>query len=488
MVRKKQWMGILSMVILLTGPAAMGQISVPRLVSDGMVLQREQPIHIWGFGSPGEHVTVKFDGETAEAVTDDNGRWAMALAPRKAGGPYTMDIDGINHIWLKNIMVGEVWFCGGEYPMYRRLGNVKEKYADLISRARQVPIYQFRIETHYDFRGPRRNLSSGRWEAADSASVLSFSELAYLFAIQVYNHYHVPVGLIDASVAEAPAEAWLSPEGPEGLNLFPEYSTLASRYADSSYAPGNGPVNRKAPGGLFNGMVAPADLYTVRGILWCQGDANLDRPQEYQRIFSTLISDWRVHWHDGDLPWIYAQLGPHGAPVDTPQESGRAELRDAQRRVLGLPFTGMAVAADLGERDDGDVADKEELAKRLFLSAEHIAYQKQNMIFSGPLFHSIHIRHNKAILGFDEVNGGLIVKGGGELHGFALAGPDNHFYAAVAAIEGKRVIVTSDHVPNPVTVRYGWADNPQHANLYNRDQLFQDGLPAPAFQAQKLPK
>ncbi|HEV2352794.1 MAG TPA: sialate O-acetylesterase, partial [Puia sp.] len=440
------------------------------------------------FGSPGERVTVKFDGETSDAVTDDHGRWAMALAPRKAGGPYTMDIDGINHIWLKNIMVGEVWFCAGEFTMDGRLGRVKDKYADLIARAGQVPIYQYRIEKHYDFKGPRQNLSSGKWEAAKPATVLSFSELAYLFALQVYDHYHVPVGLIDASVAEAPAEAWLSPEGPEGLNLFPEFSALAGQYADSNFAVGSGPVNRHAPGGLFNGMIAPADLYTVRGVLWCQGESNVAEPQEYQRILSTLIGDWRVHWHDGSLPWIYAQLGPDGAAVDTPQESGRAELRDAQRLVLGLPFTGMAVAADLGERNDGDVANKEELANRLFLSAEHVAYQKENLIFSGPLFRSIHIRRGKAILGFDDVNGGLIVKGGGDLHGFELAGPDNRFYSAKAAIEGKRVVVTSEHVPDPVTVRYGWADNPEHANLYNRDQLFQDGLPAPAFQARKLPK
>lgn len=334
---------------MFTSLAATGQIRVPRLVSDGMVLQREQPIHIWGFGSPGEQVTVKFDGETSSGVTGDNGRWAVVLAPRKGGGPYTMDIDGINHIWLKNIMVGEVWLCGGEYPMEPRLGSMKDKYADLIARADHAPICQYRIERHYDFKGPRQNLSSGRWEAANSASVLSFSELAYLFALQVYDRYHVPVGLIDVSVAEAPAEAWLSPDGPEGLNLFPEYAALAGHYADSSYPVGGGPANLMATGGLFNGMIAPVDLYTLRGILWSQGTSNADSPEDYQKAFSTQISDWRIHWHEGTLPWVYAQLGAHGAAVDTPEQSKRAKLRDEQRLVLTVPNTGMAVAADLSK-------------------------------------------------------------------------------------------------------------------------------------------
>jgi sialate O-acetylesterase len=145
----------------------------------------------------------------------------------------------------------------------------------------------------------------------------------------------------------------------------------------------------------------------------------------------------------------------------------------------------MAVSADLGEENDGDIPNKEELAKRLALAAEGVAYEKPNIIYTGPLFHSVRIRHNKVSVRFDEVESGLIVKGGGELHGFALAGADNHFYWAKAVIEGKKVVVTCAQVPNPVVVRYGWADNPQGINLINRDHLFQDGLPASPFEVRK---
>jgi sialate O-acetylesterase len=481
----KRQAGWLTSTLLFFGSTAIGQIRVPRLVGDGMVLQRDMPIHIWGFGSPGEQVTVKFDGTTASDITTDNGTWVVVLPPRKAGGPYSMDIDGINHIFLKNIMVGEVWICSGGLPMQQQLGALKEKYADLIAKADAAPIHEYKVGTHYDFKGPRQNLSSGSWESASPASVLTFSELSYLFALRIYDRYHVPVGVIDAAVADAPAQAWLSPDA---LKLFPEYATLAGDYADSSYPIGISPANRMAPGGLFNGMIAPTDLYTVRGILWCQGESNANKPGDYRRVFSTLISDWRTQRVEGSLPWIYAQLGPHGAVVEEPAESNRAELREAQRLTLTVPVTGMAVAADLGERTDGDISNKEELASRLFAAAEHTAYQKGDVIYSGPIFHSIRIKHDRVTIGFEEVQSGLIVKGGGELRGFALAGVDNHFYWARAVIEGEKVQVTCDQVPNPVAVRYGWADNPDRANLINRDHLFQDGLPAPPFEARKIAK
>lgn len=475
------WIGFL----LLSGSGARGQVRVPRLVSDGMVLQREIPIRIWGYASPGEQITVKFDGETASAVTDDSGKWLVIFSPKKAGGPYTMDIDGINHIWLKNIMVGEVWFCSGGAGMQLTMEDVKEHYSDLISKADQAPIRQYRIAMRYDFKGPRQNVSAGGWETATPGSVLNFSALAYLFALQLYDHYHLAIGLINASVADAPAEAWLSPDA---LVSFPAYAAVAERYRDSSFSEGAGPADRMATGGLFNGMIAPVDMYTVRGVLWCEGEADVNKPSEYQGIFASLIGDWRRHWGQSSLPWIYVQAGAHGPAEQQQEESRWAPLREAQRLALTVPTTGMVVSSDLGEEKDGDFPHEQELAKRLALSAEGVAYQIPNMIYTGPLFRSMRVRHNKVSVAFNEVASGLIVKGGGELHGFELAGADNRFYPANAVIDGKKVVVTCDQVPNPVAVRYGWADNPHGINLINRDHLFQDGLPASPFEGRKATK
>jgi sialate O-acetylesterase len=305
------------------------------------------------------------------------------------------------------------------------------------------------------------------------------SALAYLFARQIYDRYHVPVGLIDACAPAAPVEAWLSPAA---LQNFPEYAAVAQRYADSTFPEGVGPANKMATGGLYNGMIAPIETYTVRGILWYQGEANLQKPGEYAALFPSLIGDWRRHWIEGEMPFLYVQLEAHGPVKPEPEESQWAEMREAQRMALSLPGTGMAVTADLDENGMLKPADYEEISRRLMLSAEVVAYHKSNFIYSGPVYESMKAHGDRVHITFTEVNTGLIVKGGGELKGFTIAGPDNKFVPAKAETDGKKeVIVWSDAVQHPVAVRYAWADNPYGANLFNRDILFKDGLPALPF-------
>lgn len=477
---RKKWAEWMLLWGILSGPAGIAQIRVPRMVSDGMVLQRDMPLRIWGFASPGEKVTVKFAGETAGGVTDDNGKWVVRLSPKKAGGPYSMDINGINHVWLKNILVGEVWVLSGQTGMSMPMEKVKEKYADLIAHADNASIRQFLVTLRYDFKGPRENTPPGKWEPATPASVLSFSALGYFFARQLYEQYHVPIGLINACAPDAAAEAWLSRDA---LRVFPEDAAVAARYTDSSFKEGTGPADPMAPGGLFNGMIASIDNYAVRGIVWYQGEANLSRAPEYTTLLPVLIKDWRRHWDEGNLPFLYVQLPAHGPVKEIPEESRWAEMREAQRMALALPNTGMVVAADLGDAGDVPGQNREELSRRLLLAAQGIAYDKKNFISTGPLYHSMKVHGDRVHIAFTQVNTGLIVKGGGELKGFTVAGEDGRFIPAKAAIEGKGVVVWSEQVPHPAVVRYAWADNPAGANLYNRDILFKEGLPAPPFVA-----
>jgi sialate O-acetylesterase len=478
-----KWLWIF-LLFPLTG--VMAQIRVPRTVSDGMVLQRDIPLRIWGFSGPGEKVTVKFDGESATGTADEKGRWVVQLSPKKAGGPYTMDINGINHIWIKDILVGEVWVLSGQEGMAMPLERVNDKYAALIAKAGNEPIRQFAIPLRYDFREQRYNPPPGtKWEAATPASVLSFSALGYLFARALYAEYKVPVGLINVCAPDAPAQAWLSPQA---LKLFPDYSAAALRYTDSVFKEGTAPADPDAPGGLFNGMISPVCLQTVRGILWYPGGANVAKPEEYGSLLSVLISDWRRHWDEGELPFLYIQAPAHGSPQDNAAESHWAELREAQRSVLKLPATGMVVSADLGDWQKGPDQNNEELSRRLLLAAESVAYGKKNIIYSGPLYHSMKVHGDRVHINFEEVNTGLITKDGGGLKGFTIAGDDGHFVPANATIEGKIVVVWSGQVAHPVTVRYAWADNPSGANLYNRDILFKEGLPASPFQGQAKAK
>ena len=223
-------------------------------------------------------------------------------------------------------------------------------------------------------------------------------------------------------------------------------------------------------------MVAPLTNYTIKGFLWYQGEANSSRAEEYAKLQPAMIADWRNKWKEGDLPFLYVQL-PNFMEVNyLPSESQWAELREAQLRSLSVSNTAMAVAIDLGEWNDIHPDRKKEVGERLALAAEKIAYGEKDIVYSGPIYQSSTIDGNKIIISFTNTGSGLITNDGEELSQFAIAGADKKFVWAKAKIEGDKVIVWNDDVRNPMYVRYGWADNPDNPNLYNKE-----GLPASPF-------
>lgn len=629
--------------VLIGLQSSYGQVSLPRLISSGMVLQRDVPIHIWGWAGPNEKVTIRIDKKTYSTVAGGDLKWTILLPALKEGGPYNMQIDGINHIELRNVYIGDVWICSGQSNMELPMERVKEKYPNEIAHADNPAIRQFSISTKYDFNGPLDDLSSGRWEGADPQNLPQFSATAYFFAKTLFEKYHVPIGLIKASSGGAPAEAWLS-EG--ALREFPDYLEKALKFRDTAYTdsirrsdragmeawyghiwqtdkglredkpwydpgydasgwqtmqlPGywedqglksvngvvwfrkeidvpavmtGGPVllslgcivdrdsvfvngvftgttgyqypprrytipagllktgkniivvrvinsagrggfvpgkpykitgNNQTvdltgawqyktgamtdpipgtmtfsyqPMGLYNGMIAPLRPYTIKGVIWYQGESNTSKGAEYRKLFPALIRDWRSQRGEARLPFLYVQLPGFASVKDQPSESGWAEIREAQRRTLkAVPNTGMAVTFDIGEWNDLHPLNKEDVGKRLALVAEKVAYEEKRLIAFGPMYESRKIESGRILIRFSNTSitderENLIVKGGGELKGFTIAGADNKYVWAKAKIDGKDVFVWSDAVPNPVSVRYAWADNPEGANLANKEGL-----------------
>jgi sialate O-acetylesterase len=233
---------------------------------------------------------------------------------------------------------------------------------------------------------------------------------------------------------------------------------------------------RWKPEGLYNAMLAPLLKYRIKGVIWYQGESNVGKPLEYQHLLTALIRDWREGWQEGDFPFLFVQLPNFMNARPEPSESNWALLREAQLKTLAMPNTAIAVTIDIGEWNDIHPLDKKDVGSRLAIAAEQVAYGDSAIVYSGPVYRSMNVEGNKISLSFSSVGHGLIAKGGGELKCFALAGADRKFSWAHAMIEGDKVIVSSDQVPNPVAVRYAWADNPQDANLYNKE-----GLPASPF-------
>jgi sialate O-acetylesterase len=234
------------------------------------------------------------------------------------------------------------------------------------------------------------------------------------------------------------------------------------------------------PTALYNAMVAPVINYTIKGFLWYQGEANSSRAKEYIKLQPAMIADWRNKWEQGDLPFLYVQL-PNFMEVNyLPSESQWAELREAQLKSLSVPNTAMAVAIDLGEWNDIHPDRKKEVGDRLALAAEKTAYGEKDIISSGPIYQSSTIDGNKIVVSFTNTGSGLITNDGEELSQFAIAGADKKFVWAKATIQEGKVIVWNDDVPNPMYVRYAWADNPDNPNLYNKE-----GLPASPFRTDR---
>lgn len=247
------------------------------------------------------------------------------------------------------------------------------------------------------------------------------------------------------------------------------------------------PLNRdeiigfqKEPSAMYHGMLEPLIGYGIKGVAWYQGESNIGKNKEYHQLFSTLITHWREEWGQGNFPFLFVQLANNNPPKKEPSESNLAALQEAQQQTLALPNTGMAVANDVGEWNDVHPKNKLDVGNRLALVAQKVAYGDDKVVYSGPVYQSMKIVGNKVILSFSNTGSGLVAKNGGDLKYFSIAGSDKNFVWAKAKIVGNTVEVWNDDIKLPIAARYAWADNPEGANLYNKE-----GLPASAFRTDK---
>jgi sialate O-acetylesterase len=622
---------------------ANSQVRLPRLISDGMVLQRDIDLKIWGWASPGERVELKFVEKTYSTTTGNDGTWNLVIPKMSAGGPYIMNIEGSNKLVINNILVGDVWLCSGQSNMELNMRRASPIYQNEIANCENQNIRQFIVPQKYNFNVPQQDLSGGNWVSADPQTIYNFSAVGYFFAKELYDLYKVPVGIINASLGGSPIESWMSEEA---IKKFPVAYQEAQKFKDTALiirvekednerigawysllnkkdegykTPGQtwrdpvlnttdwatmkvpgywantnlGPVNgvvwfrkeiqvpasmagkqvklemgrivdadsvfvngafvgtvsyqypprryeipagilkegrntivvrvisnsglggfvldkvyeivdgdqkidlsgnwqyklgatmeplgsqtfvRWKPTGLYNGMINPLLNYKIKGAVWYQGESNTWNANQYFDMLSTLIADWRTRWNIDSFPFIIVQLPNFMETKDHPSESNWALLRYMQLKMLSVHNTGLAVTIDLGEWNDIHPLNKKDASKRIALAAQKVAYGDDKVIYSGPLYKSMKIDGNKIIINFSNIGSGLIVKGGGDLKYFAIAGEGKKFVWAKAIIEGNTVVLWSEEVAIPVAVRYAWADNPDGANLYNNE-----GLPASPF-------
>lgn len=434
--------------ILLPAAAARANVAAP-MFQDNMVLQRQMAAPVFGTAAANEDVTVTFNGQTKSAKAGADGKWQVKLDNMEAGGPYEMTIKGQNTLTLKNVMVGEVWLCGGQSNMEWTLNMVGGVNKDSAALANYPNIRVITMQ-----------FGRNQWKPLTPAVALDFSATGYYFGKNLHLALGVPVGLISSSVGGTPVERWLDPV---------------------AIAADGGLANDPQAGDLYRDWIVPVKPYGIRGAIWYQGESNADAKAPFYRArFAALINGWRRVWAQGNFPFYFVQLANFtNLQTDPGEASLWADVRESQRLSLALPNTAMAVAIDVGEANDIHPKNKWDLGKRLALPARHLVYgRKQDSAYSGPLFDTCQKKGSLVRIRFDHAHGGLVDKGTGGLKGFALAGADGKWHWGAAAIRGDTVIVSSTQVANPLKVRYAWANNPQAAPLYNRA-----GLPASPFQA-----
>lgn len=466
-----------------------------------MVLQRDMPVHIWGWSSPGETVSVSLNAVTRETKGDRMGTWSVFLPPEPAGGPYQLTVAASNRMVLDDVWMGDVWLASGqsnmEMPLKGFPGAPLKDSAEEIAHANQ-PQLRLLLIPHKSADFPLRNVDAS-WTICSPETAANFSAAAYFFGRELAQREHVPIGLIDSTWGGTPAEAWVSLRGiSSDAGLMPVFATRAEmmksqadtaailemekREDAEARQAGRAPKPHAwrpdpaswSPAGLFNGMVAPLVPYTIKGVIWYQGESNsrLSFAPMYGKIFPALIDDWRAQWREGNFPFLFVQISNFKS---NPTEAWAA-IREAQRRTLSVANTAMAVTIDIGNPDNVHPADKQTVGARLALAARALAYGEQ-VEYSGPAYRQATLEGPAIRVWFDHPAGGLVERGG-DLRGFEVAGEDGRFVTAAARIEGNTVVVSSAGLAEPKYVRYGWANAPV-VNLFNSA-----GLPASPFTSQ----
>jgi sialate O-acetylesterase len=433
-------------------------ISLPEIFSDNMVLQQKSEVTFWGWASTGEKVVINASWLQKElsVIASSQGKWSLVVETPQAGGPYEIVIKGYNEIKFKNVLIGEVWLCSGQSNMAwsarSGINNAEEEIENAsYPNIRLFTVYQATSlypQDHF----------TGEWVECTPETMQNFSAVAYFFARNLSKELGVPVGVINSSWGGTPAESWMPEE------MIQKNDFLRDAAALQKPVPW-GPVE---PARIYNSMISPMIPFRIAGALWYQGEANTVNAYAYKELLSGLISSWRTKW-GYDFPFYFAQI----APYKYGKTDEGVEVRDAQRRALETPNTGMIILSDIGDTANIHPKNKQDVGLRFANLALNRFYKTKNIEDSGPLFKSMTTNKNKSIIDFDHSDG--LHSSEKKITCFEIAGDDGIFYPATAKIKDQKVILQSDKVKQPAKVRFAWS-NTATPDLFNGA-----GLPASCF-------
>ncbi len=477
------------MILVLCACAAQfvyGGVWLPAIFGDHMVLQAEKPIHVWGKADPGAEVVVEFAGQKKSTVADSSKQWKITLDPMPASSkPWKLQVSSVeSQVSCTNVLIGEVWLCAGQSNMRWRMDRTKNAEAEMA--AADHPEIRLFLTEQVAAGKPLGNLK-GQWKVCSPETVGEFSGAGYYFGRDLHQELKVPVGLICSAVGGTPVQAWtpldVMEANPLTAHIQKDYEAYyATPPEQRRKARGTwiyGAKAEKGPARLFNAMISPLIPLAIRGVTWCQGEANdrenglWDGPSVYKVHFPMMIQAWRDQWGQGDFPFIYIELAnymnPQVSPVDVEADVHWAPIREAQATALALSNVYAVSTIDLGEADDIHYKDKQTVGRRLMLAAMGQVYKKLPVPSLSPRYASCSVAGSQVHIQLHDA-AGLHTDDGQPPHAFAICGPDGDWKWADVSIDGEELIVSHPDIVKPVAVRHAWASNPD-VNVYNRAGL-----------------
>jgi len=450
----------LSIVILLTIPS-FGQIRLPAVIGDNMVLQQKSEAAVWGWGEPGSEIKVtgSWNNDTVKTKISNHSFWSVKLKTPAAGGPFTVNIKSNEELTLKNVMIGEVWICSGqsnmEWSADHNLMNAQEE----IKNANYPDIRLFHVKK-IATETPQDNCFA-KWEECSPSTMHSFSSVGYFFSRNLHQNLNIPIGIIEVAWGGTPAEVWVNADLVESDPLL---RSSAQKLITYDWWPNK-------PGVAYNAMISPLIHFSIAGAIWYQGEGNTLNYESYRNLMGTLIENWRSDFGK-EFPFYYVQI----APFTYSPETRSAMIREMQMQTMNnVPKTGMVVVSDLVD-DVKNIhpANKQDVGKRLANWALGETYGVKELAYKHPQYESMKLEKSKIRITLSNVPTGLIQKGD-DLKFFEISGADMVFVPASAKIDGNTVVVWAKTIKMPEAVRFSFS-NDAIGNLFSKE-----GLPVAPF-------
>jgi sialate O-acetylesterase len=456
---------LFSLVLLVLSYLSSAAVRLPSIIGSHMVLQQNAQVKLWGWSAPAETVTINVSWDTAtyKVVASRGARWMTSIKTPAAGGPYTIRIKASNEIILDDVLIGEVWLCGGQSNMEwggdQGLPQSKEESPQATNN--KIRFFYVPKSTSST---PQDDVSA-RWVVCSPEEMLHFSAIGYFFGKQVNAATGFPVGLINSNWGGTPAEVW-TPELVVAND--PDLRFAAEKLSPAAWWP-------HIRGEAYNAMIYPLTNFSIAGALWYQGESNVTTHYSYKRLFTSMIDSWRKAWGK-EFPFYFVQIAPY---TYGDNHINGAFLREAQTQSASFPKTGMVVVSDLVDNiKDIHPKLKKEVAARLANYALGETYGVKGLHYKSPVYASHAVEKGSIRIQFNHVPTTLISKGGDPTD-FFIAGADGRFVPAKARIEGNSVVVYSREVKEPVDVRFGFT-NTAMPNLFSAE-----GLPVNLFRTDK---